>query len=445
MSFLEKVESTMLSHGIMPEKSVLVGLSGGADSAALTHALCSLSEKYGFKVYAAHVNHGLRGDTAKRDEDFSRSLAKALGIEFFCLHAEVREKAKKRGISEELAGREVRYEYFGLLMNENGIDSAATAHHKNDNAETILMNFMRGSGLKGLCGIPYRRGRIIRPLLDVTREEIEKYCTDNGIEYVTDETNLDSVYTRNKVRNILIPEIERLINPSFSDTVTKNSAVLSQEEDYISSETDRHYSSLVSDNSIGTKELTQLHPAIAMRLIRKLISGHCGTEDISSVVISAVLSLAKRNRTGSKSDIARGVYAAVEYNRLYIRKKTEKAEAFDYRLNIGGGQYIPEMGCMVECCYAEERKKDGWEYFSLPDNISEIRIRSRRAGDKFIPSGMTGFKKVKEYMINEKIPAAERDRVGIVTFDEAIAWIAGYRRDNRFKFNKKGIKIRLSY
>lgn len=442
---IKAVEKTMIEHDMLPVRSVLVGLSGGADSAALTHILCTLSGKYGFRVYAAHVNHGLRGETAERDEKFSAALADKLGIEFFCLHAGVREEAEKRGISEELAGREVRYGFFDRLMRTHGIEFTATAHHRNDNAETILMNFMRGSGIRGLCGIPYKRDRIIRPLLDVTREETEAYCRENNIDYVTDETNLETVYTRNKIRHIILPEIEKNINPSFVDTVTKNAAVLSSDDDFLTGEADRAFAALVRDNSAAAEDISALHPAVSTRVIRRMLDGMCGREDVPSAVVSAVLRLAQRNRTGSRADIARGVYAAVEYGRLYLRKETAEPGSFEYGLNIGESRYIPEMGCAVHIEEAEERQRDGWEYFGLPRRDCRICVRSRRAGDRFMPFGMKGMKKVKDFMINEKIPKDKRGSVGIVTFDEEIAWIAGYRRDDRFKFHKNGIKIRLEY
>ena len=245
----DKVLKTMQSRGMLPFGSVLVGLSGGADSAALLYLLCRLSEELGFAVYAAHVNHGLRGAAADADERFSEALCKLLGVEFRVLRADVKGEAEKRGMSEELAGRCVRYEFFDKLASEHNIDRIATAHHKNDNAETILMNFVRGTGIKGLCGIPYTRGKIIRPLLDCTRAEIERYCGENSIEYVTDMTNLDTVYTRNKARHILIPEIEREFNPAFVDTITHNAQLLMLEEDYMRAETEKAYAGTVSDGA----------------------------------------------------------------------------------------------------------------------------------------------------------------------------------------------------
>lgn len=441
---IKKVLKTMQEHEMLPMRSVLAALSGGADSAALLYVLCKLSKQYGFAVYAAHVNHGLRGEAADADEEFSRLLSKSLGVECFVLRADVRAEAERRGMSEELAGRCVRYEFFDRLMAEHGIDKVATAHHKNDNAETILMNLMRGTGLKGLCGIPYERGNIIRPLLDVTRAEIEEYCAENSISYVTDRTNLETVYTRNRVRHILIPEIEKDFNAAFVDTVTNNARLLSAEEDYMESEARKAYCEAVADGAADVEKLCKLHAAVALRVIRKMTADICGNDDIASAVIESVFELAKRNKAGSRLDIARGAYAVIEYGKLIIETVEAETAEFEYELTPGKSIYIPEAGYTVNVEYADEYKRGGAEYFSIPEG-AKLTIRNRREGDKFTPWGMDGTKKLKQLMIDAKIPRRRRDRVGIFTIDGEIAWIIGYRRGNGFKFNKKGIKISISY
>lgn len=439
---IQRTETFMNTHGIMPEKSVLIGLSGGADSAALLHIMCAIASRHGFKVYAAHVNHGLRAGTADRDEEYSRHLAESLGVEFFVLHADVSAESERLGISAELAGRQVRYDFFDKLMFEYDIEYTATAHHKNDNAETMLMNFMRGSGIKGLCGIPYKRGRIIRPILDFTRSEIEEYCIENNINYVIDETNLETVYTRNKIRHILVPEIEKNFNPSFVETVTKNARLIANEEDFISSEADKAAVEIISGTSADIDKLCGLHSAIALRVIRKMTEDMCGTADIPAVVIESVLKLAQTNRTGSRVDIARGAYAVVEYGRLRISNETADITGeFEYDLEIGQKTYIPECGYYI---LAEETKQNTGECFSVPEG-ARLRIRNRRGGDIFYPTGMSGRKKLKDFMINEKIPRSERDRVGIITVNDEIAWVVNHRRDRRFDFCKHGIKISVLY
>ena len=445
-SMLKKAEKTMLNYGMTDISKVLVGLSGGADSIALLHVLCTLSKKYGFTVSAAHVNHCLRGVSADRDEEFSRTAAERSGVPFYLLRAHVREAAAEKGISEELAGREIRYKFFEKICAENGIDAVATAHHRNDNAETILMNFMRGSGISGLCGIPYRRGNIIRPLLDVTRAEIEDYCCENSLGYVIDETNLETEYTRNKIRNILIPQIEQLFNPRFVQTVTNNAPVIAADEDYIDGEAKREYERLVKNSSVYTSEFNRLHRALRSRIIRKIIEPLCTTSDISSAVIDSVISLAEGNRTGTRCDIARGINARIEYGRMIFGNSKTESSGFEYRISPGERIYIPELKAEIIAEYTDSMADDGAEYFSA-ENIesSIIEIRSRRAGDSFYPTGMRGTKKLKDYMIDEKIPRDQRDSVGLLTIDDKIAWIIGRRRDRRFKLKDFGIKISILY
>lgn len=441
----DKVINTMREHNMLTEKSVLVGLSGGADSVALLHIMHRLSKEYGFKVYAAHVNHGLRGDEAVRDAEFSKQFCDRLGIECFVKNADVRALAKQMAISEEMAGRKARYDFFEELMEKYSIDFTATAHHKNDSAETIIMNFMRGSATAGLCGIPYKRGSFIRPLLDVSRNEIEIYCAKNSLEYVTDKTNLDTVYTRNKIRNILIPEIEKEFNPNFCDTVTSNAKIIRDDEDFLAKTAENEYKRIVKENTTKIDDILALHKAIARRVIRMMTDSVCGISDIPSSVIESVYNLCRNGRTGAVCDISKGVIARTEYGKLVIDYAQPDCEDFSYDIKVGESRFIPELGYTVKVSRASEKDKDGAEYFTVPGGVEFVSVTNRRQGDRFVPSGMTGSKSVKEYMINEKIPKHLRSRTGILRIGDNIVWIIGYRRDERFKFYKNGIKISIIY
>lgn len=441
---LKKIEKSMQRHNIMPKKSVLVGLSGGADSVVLTYAMCELSKKHGFIVYSAHVNHGIRGKEADNDAKFCEEFAKKLGIRHFSKCVDIPAMSEATGESEELCGRRARYDFFSQIMGKEGIEFCATAHHKNDNAETVIMNFLRGTGIAGLSGIPVRRDNFIRPMLDVTREEIEDYCRREGLSYVTDSTNTEVKYTRNKIRNQLIPTIEREFNPNITETLSQNSEIMSIENDYLDTVTRAHMCE-VCDNGIEITKLAAMHRAIALRVIRKMIENVIGLADISGAKAEAIFKLALNNETGKTIPVKGDVTARTEYGRLVISETSGECYDFSYPLVIGGSRYIPELDITVTVEPADKITEKGKNvaYMTLPEG--EISIRNRRKGDIFYPAGLGGTKKVKEYMINEKIPKNMRSRVGIITINDEIAWLCGYRADERFVFDGKGIKIKITY
>lgn len=233
-----KACETMARYGMLNGwASVIVGVSGGADSMALLRFLCSLREETGIGVYAAHVNHGLRGDEADRDEEFVRSWCAANDVEFLVLHSDVRAEAKADGKTVEEAGRFVRYGFFEQKSKE--LDAAvATAHTLSDSIETQIMNFARGTGLHGLCGIPPVRGNVIRPFIRCTRSETEEYCRYYGIEYVDDSTNFSRDYTRNRIRLDLIPQLYKL-NPSFDKAAARLFSSLEDDESCLEAAADK--------------------------------------------------------------------------------------------------------------------------------------------------------------------------------------------------------------
>lgn len=443
---LKEVEAMLREYNLLNMPSVLVGLSGGADSVALTYILHKLSQKYGFKVYTAHLNHGLRGADADSDEKFCYEFSEKLGITHFAKSVDIRAISKKMGESEETSGRRTRYDFYNEIMEKEGILYTATAHHKNDRAETIIMNFMRGGGVAGLSGIPYVRGRFIRPLLDVTRDEIEEFCKSEKLEFVTDKTNAEIKYTRNKIRNLLIPQLESEYNPNLVDVITKNGDIMSIENDYMDNVAEKEFLK-ICDNAIDIKKLSELHTAIAMRVIRKMIEKITGLRDVSACHIKEILTIANGNKTGKSISIKDDVVARVEYGKLIISRDQGDCKNFYYTLNVGESKFIPELGYKVATVRTKDIKDTGkWiAYIELPQDECKIEIRNRREGDIFYPKGMIGTKKVKDYMINEKIPRHSRSRTGIITVNGEIAWIVGHREDERFQFKGNGIKISITY
>ena len=439
---LNLIRKTIDRHSLIEKgDSVLVALSGGADSVCLTHALSSVKDELGIKLHTAHVNHGIRGAEAKRDEEFAKRFSSSLGIECHVLHADIPAIAKEKGISDETAGREIRYDYFKKLCETFGIDKIATAHNKNDNAETLLMNFMRGSSVNGLSGIPHKRDNIIRPILDISRAEIEKYCAENNLEYVTDSTNNELLYTRNKIRHILMPLIEKEFNASFINTVTDNAALIFDDSAYIEKKAFEAYSELVSGQKVSVSGLESLAPSLRRRVIREMIKhARNGLEDIPSFYVDDILSLATKN-SGASINLSDGIVARTEYGSLIIEKKSDASNPFEYEFDIISEGYIPEISKKIIIAETDVRKNDGAVYLDTA-GAKKITVRSRREGDIFYPSGMTGSKKIKEYFINEKIPRNRRATVPIIEINGDIAAVGG-RVDRRFLFKNKGIRIKF--
>lgn len=401
---------------------IIVGFSGGADSVCLLHALCALSDELGLKISAAHVNHGLRGDEADRDELFALDFCRRLGIECRIKHADVRSLAEKMGISEETAGRHARYAFFEELS--QGRAKIATAHHKNDSAETILMNLFRGSSLAGLAGISEKRGNIIRPLMSLTRLEIEYYCAENSLQFVTDSTNNQSVYTRNRVRHVCIPYIEKYFNSNFVHTVTENAAVIFEENAYLNSETEKLYNQLVKEGEIELKKLHALPLALRRRLVRKICE-NAGVRDITAQYIEDILLL---NGTGKAISLNNDICANISYGKLTIGSRVPQTAPYEYPLYIDEWTDIPEAKIRIRVRRTDNTDKN---CFFFPNN-AQLCVRNRRSGDIFFPAGMIGRKKIKDYFIDKKIPRSKRASAPLLTCNDEIAWIINMRRDRRF-------------
>lgn len=422
---------------------VLVGLSGGADSMCLLHVLCCLSKELNITVAAAHLNHNIRGESAEHDAKASKEAADSLGAEFYLKSENVREYAAERGISEELAGRKLRYRFFSELQEKYNFNKIATAHNKNDNAETLLMNFVRGSGIAGLCGIPVKRENIIRPLIEVSRDKIESYCHANNLEYVTDLTNLETVYTRNKIRLDIIPQITKLLNPNFINTVTNNAHIIRDENNYISCEAIKIFKQYNNDGMIPLSVINTVHVAIARRIIMQMIEKAGGSlADISSFAADMVIKLCKECKTGKSIDIFGNITARTEYGKLIIEKKQDEVCEFDYVLNENKTIYIPEINAYASLKKTDERINDNGIYISA-DNTHNIHIRNRRNGDIFYPVGMNGRKKIKELFIDMKIPGSKRMCIPIITVGNDIAAVYNMRIDKRYVFKKNNIGFKI--
>jgi len=300
-----KVKQTIQKYNLIEKNErVLVGVSGGPDSLALLHVLLSLE----YDVCVAHVNHGLR-ETADSDEEFIKKFCDAKNIPCFVKKIQLKEllaqDEKLKGMSTEEAGREARYQFFHEVAKENQCHKIATAHNNNDNVETVLMNMMRGSGLSGLKGIEPQRENIIRPLIEVTRKEIESYCNENHLEPRIDETNEETIYTRNKVRLELIPYLEKNINSNIIQNITRMAEIIREEEKWISKQVEQNYRKILKEEKINQfvicdlKQFNQLDIVLKRRIILKSIIKVLGNaKDIEKVHVDDIVKLCENNVGG---------------------------------------------------------------------------------------------------------------------------------------------------
>ncbi len=427
------VLKTIKTHNLISNgQSVLLALSGGSDSVCLLHILNELKNKLGFSLYACHLNHSIR-DEADSDEEFVRKLCEKLGVRCFFKKCDIKSIAKKEKLSEELVGRNERYLFFEEISKKYKIDLVATAHNKNDVAETILMHIFRGSGLDGQKGIAYRRENIIRPLLDCEKKDIEKYCRDNGFSFVFDKTNNSDVYTRNKIRLRIIPEIEESINKGFINTLVKNSEIIKDDADFLNIEAKKVFYSNYHNGKLDLLGVKDLHIALLRRIILFMHQEYFGnTLNMQSVHIESVVKLIKSGKSGKYVNIDNNSRCVVESGKLFFSQNNNENPAFEYKLELDKKVFIKEAGLhftLTEWSGAGEKF-----YLTSTDNIW---VRSRRRGDVFYPEGMTGKKKLSDYFTDCKIPVSERDLIPIITYNDDILWIVNKRKDRRFLKGEK--------
>lgn len=285
---------------IRENDKILVAVSGGPDSICLLNILYNIKERLKIELYVAHVNHLIRKE-AKSDAEFVKEFCDSKNIEFFYKECDVKEKAQTEKISTEEAGRNARYEFFEEIANKYSINKIAIGHNKNDLAETLIMNILRGTGTQGLKAILNKNGKYIRPLLDVDREKIEEYCEKNNLKPRIDLTNFENNYTRNKIRNIVIPYVKKEFNQNIVETLTRLSQIVTEEQDFINLEVEKAYKKiLLSEESenikISGKKFVEIHTAIQKRTILYIINRLFGnTKQIEKKHIEDIIKLINKN------------------------------------------------------------------------------------------------------------------------------------------------------
>lgn len=412
--------SPALLSGTKTDTPILVGLSGGADSSALLHMLSVYREKSGAKIYAAHVNHGIRGAEADRDEEFCRKLARSLGVEIFVLRADLPRIARELGESIETAARGVRYSFFEQIMREKGIPILATAHNANDNLETVIFNIARGSGLSGVCGIPECRqlayGLVVRPLLSMEKSEILEYCRQNSIDFVTDSTNVDTDYTRNLIRARIIPVMQQ-VNPNALGNASRMAQTLREDASLLERLADSFLECHRDGASIGIEELRNAPPPILSRALMQLYGELTDGRTLEQTHINSLRELIARAVPHSSVSLPEGIEGAIENGRLFLRAARKKTKLQGYSVPLcEGSNRISQTNIEIFIEKSQNAKnvykKSIILYIDSAKIKGELFARSREAGDSIRTHGMT--KSLKKLLCEKKIDLELRARLPVI-------------------------------
>ena len=410
-----------LLSGLDAQEPILLGLSGGADSSALLIMLAEHAKQVGSRIYAAHLNHGIRGDEADRDEQFCKELCSRVGVEFFSKKLDIPSIASASGESVETAARNARYDFFYKIMKEMGIKILATAHNADDNLETLLFNIARGTGLGGLCGIPESRPIgdcvVIRPILTMEKEKIISFCENNGLSFVTDSTNADNEYTRNKIRNRIIPILKE-INPSAVRNASRMTESLKDDSLCLQSMADWFVEELGGNYSIELEKLCGSPSSIVNRALIRLYDEITGGRSLESTHINAIKELARKGVPHSSISLPNGIEARVENGRLCLLTKGNTNFSFDaFNVLLSNGKNeIENAGVEIflnDLNYSKNIYKKSILLSIESDTIDGALVaRSRAPGDKILLGGM--HKSVKKLYNEKKIPLELRNRIPII-------------------------------
>lgn len=460
MNFEQKVKRFIEKYHMLSEGAgVLVGLSGGADSVALLEVLCALREHWKLRIAAVHVHHGVRQE-AWQDVELCKNLCAEKEIAFYCEYADVPKLAREWGLSVEEAGRKVRYMLFEKYRQQLELDFIAVAHHQNDQAETMLFQLFRGSGLRGLSGIPVQRGCIIRPLAGVSRLEIEEYLESRQQDYVVDATNLTDVYTRNKIRQHILPLAEE-IAPGAIENMNRAGAQLREIQEFMQEQAESFLekNSQREQNSealhIQVAALKVVHPALQKAVIMTAIEqAFHSRRDITEKHVEAIRDLL--NKGGEKVvNLPKAGVVIKTYERLTFLQKTATEECaslvFEQLEIRPNATYVLSDGRILKTELILENKmqnipkSDCLKWFDYDKISGALALRNRTKGDFLTINEEGARKKLQDYLVNEKVPKNVRDELLVLADGQHIVWVPGMRISAYYKVTEQTQRILQVY
>ena len=424
----------------------------------LLYLLHALRRPFDLELIVAHVNHGFRPDEAEKEAELVRSESERLGLLFEYGRFDVKAFQKAGGWSPQDAARRIRFRFFNDLLKKHSARKIALGQNADDQVETVLLRLMRGAGLSGLKGmLPIREGKVVRPLLEVWRSEIESYARANNIPYLVDSSNLKKEYVRNRVRLDLIPLIEKEIQANVKRVILKASTIFREEDDCLDRAAEEAYRKIIRHEkatvSLSASEFQTLHKAIQWRVVRKMLarvrSEETGSEEDEWPEMDSVCEKLIHPSASFRTNLPCGLFLEKRYDEVFVgRGKRFPTPPFEVELVVPGRTSIQEIGKDV---VSEEVARN--DHVGMIETTPEtalldydrirlpLKMRNFRPGDRFQPLGVRGTQKVKEFFIDHKVPVFERSSIPFLVSAEGIAWIVGYRIDDRFKITDRTQKI----
>ena len=462
--FVQRTHRFITQHQmIQPRETVLVGVSGGVDSLALLYALHTLRHQLDCQLHVAHLDHGFREDSAG-DAVYVAEQADQLGIPISSIRIDVPQLMRDQKLSAEVAARQARYQFYECISKRIGATKIALGHHRGDQAETVLMNLLRGAGASGLKGIlPVREGKFIRPLLAFSRKEIEDFVAQLGLQPRCDATNYQLNYLRNRVRLELIPALERAYNPNIQSVLNQTAELLQVESDYLEMIAHDAFQacrieSYTPDTVVLDRRLfRQHHLALRRRILRLAVAEVFGEiRDLYFNHFESMLNLIDGEAPNSALDLPNGGAFRRAYNRVLIQKAADSHPPFEYEVAVPGHTPLPRLDAEmiatvvehpINCAVADKFPDGKFQaVFDLDRLQLPLMLRQRRDGDRFHPFGMRGTKKLKDLLIDAKIPRQKRGRIPVLMSGDEIIWVVGYRTSEPFKIRAETRRrLYLSY
>ncbi len=449
MNIIDRVLKTIKKHAMINQgDTLLIGLSGGPDSVCLTAILDKLRHNFNISLHALYVNHGMRPEENTKEESFCKEYCDKLDITFHTRSVDVRSFANENKLNIQETARELRYEMLEEVAEDIHATRIAVGHNADDQAETIFMRLIRGSGRRGLSGILPFRGMIIRPLIEIERSMVEKFLEDElGQSFLLDSSNLNEDYLRNWLRLNVMNEVKKH-NPSITRDLSRTADILRQEDNYLEVIVTKTLMRLISRKSDTSIELflsplETLEKSVLRRVLRRAIDATSGLRGISFVHVEDIIELIRGGKSGDRLNMPKGLRAIRNYATLQLTLEVPGSFS-EHTLNVPGEIIIQEQGVIIEAEIIEEEvETDGRSTatFDLKELTLPLSIRPRQNGDFFYPRGMGKKKKLQDFFVDEKVPRDSRNAVPIVLSGHDIIWIAGYRADDRYKPSEQTEKI----